>query len=45
MMRCGRFPAAVQLSPNRIAWRLSDLERWKEALPAARSVQQARDAA
>lgn len=24
----GRFPAPIQLSDNRIAWRLTDLERW-----------------
>jgi predicted DNA-binding transcriptional regulator AlpA len=45
MMRRGQFPSAVQVSPNRVAWRLSDLECWKANLPAARSVQQARDAA
>jgi predicted DNA-binding transcriptional regulator AlpA len=27
----GRLPRRVRLSPNTIAWRLSDLERWKAA--------------
>jgi predicted DNA-binding transcriptional regulator AlpA len=37
LMRCGLFPASVQLSPNRVAWPLSELERWKEErLRAAR---------
>jgi Prophage CP4-57 regulatory protein (AlpA) len=39
LMRAGLFPAAVQLSGNRIAWRLSDLERWKASRPVARAAQ------
>jgi hypothetical protein len=31
----GLFPAPVMLSPNRLAWRLSDLEEWKGSRPAA----------
>jgi prophage regulatory protein len=27
----GAFPAPVRISPGRIAWRRSDLERWIEA--------------
>ena len=29
----GLFPPPVQLSPNRIAWRLSDLAEWKASRP------------
>jgi predicted DNA-binding transcriptional regulator AlpA len=29
------FPPPIQLSPNRIAWRLSDLARWKATRPVA----------
>ncbi len=38
LMRAGRFPAAVQISANRIGWRLSDLEAWKTSRPTARSI-------
>jgi hypothetical protein len=31
----GLFPRPVMLSPNRIAWRLSDLEAWKASRPMA----------
>jgi predicted DNA-binding transcriptional regulator AlpA len=41
MMRAGTFPAAVQISPNRIGWRLSDLEEWKRQRPLARSLRAA----
>jgi predicted DNA-binding transcriptional regulator AlpA len=30
LMARGLFPRAVYLSPNRCAWKLSDLVRWKE---------------
>jgi prophage regulatory protein len=36
MMRNGTFPASIRLSPNRIAWRLSELEHWKSSRPLAR---------
>jgi hypothetical protein len=29
------FPAPVQVSPNRVAWRQSDLIRYQESLPLA----------
>ena len=32
----GEFPASVQLSANRIAWRLADIEAWKASRPVAR---------
>ena len=32
----GLFPAPHQLSTNRIAWTLDDLERWKASRPLAR---------
>jgi predicted DNA-binding transcriptional regulator AlpA len=31
----GTFPPPVRLSANRIAWRASDLQRWKDTRPAA----------
>jgi prophage regulatory protein len=31
LARVGDFPAPVRISPGRIAWRRSDLERWIEA--------------
>jgi hypothetical protein len=31
----GLFPPAVQLSPNRVAWKLSDLTEWKATRPLA----------
>lgn len=36
LMDKGEFPMAVRLSANRIAWRLSEVERWKQSRPAAR---------
>lgn len=33
MIARGQFPAPVQLSKRRIAWRLSDLEDWKRSRP------------
>lgn len=35
MVDAGTFPPPVRLSANRIAWRLSDLERWKATRPTA----------
>jgi len=35
LMRRGRFPSAYALSPNRIAWKLRELEDWKASRPAA----------
>lgn len=29
----GNVPAPVRLSPNRVAWRRRDLERWLDELP------------
>jgi Prophage CP4-57 regulatory protein (AlpA) len=31
----GLFPRPVMLSPNRIAWRMSDLAEWKASRPQA----------
>jgi predicted DNA-binding transcriptional regulator AlpA len=45
MMRRGQWPKALQVSPNRIAWRLSDLEAWKSNRPIARSLRDPADAA
>ena len=45
LMRRGKWPRAIQVSPNRIAWRLSDLMRHAAALPVARSVREPADAA
>ena len=34
--RAGRFPRRLQLGPNRVGWRLVDIERWiNERAPAA----------
>jgi prophage regulatory protein len=34
--RAGRFPRRLQLGPNRVGWRLVDVERWiNERVPAA----------
>jgi hypothetical protein len=38
MMRAGQFPAAVQISPNRIAWKAADLADWVASRPTARAV-------
>jgi predicted DNA-binding transcriptional regulator AlpA len=45
MMRRGQWPKAIQVSPNRIAWRLSELMRHAATLPVARSVREGADAA
>ena len=36
LMHKGLFPVAVRLSPNRIAWRVADIEQWKANRPPAR---------
>lgn len=28
MMRRGQFPMQVQISPNRVAWRLNSIQEW-----------------
>jgi prophage regulatory protein len=33
LIRDGKFPPPVQVSPGRIAWRLSDLTRWMNDRP------------
>jgi hypothetical protein len=38
MMAAGLFPVAFQLSPNRIAWRLTEVQEWLASRPVARSV-------
>ncbi len=35
LMARGLFPLPVMLSPNRIAWRQSDLAAWKASRPVA----------
>ena len=35
LVRDGRFPKPVRLSPNAVGWRLSDLAQWLESRPAA----------
>jgi prophage regulatory protein len=33
--KAGRFPRRLQLGPNRVGWRLTDIEAWiNERLPA-----------
>jgi predicted DNA-binding transcriptional regulator AlpA len=33
LMAKGQFPPAYQLSPNRVAWKLSELKVWKANRP------------
>jgi prophage regulatory protein len=35
MVAAGTFPAPVKLSPGRVGWRDSDLERWDQTRPLA----------
>jgi prophage regulatory protein len=35
MAKRGQFPKPIQLSPNRSAWRQSDIEKWLAARPEA----------
>jgi prophage regulatory protein len=38
--KAGRFPQRLQLGPNRVGWRLSDIEAWINArLPAGVAAQ------
>ena len=39
MMRRGQWPKAIQVTPNRIAWRLSELKHWERQLEVARTAQ------
>jgi predicted DNA-binding transcriptional regulator AlpA len=45
LQRRGLFPKAIELSPNRIAWRLSDILTWRANCPVARSVREHSDEA
>ncbi len=45
LMKRGQFPPAVQLSPNRVAWRASALREWAATRPIARTVANANAAA
>lgn len=31
--RAERFPRRLQLGPNRVAWRLSEVQRWMDSRP------------
>ena len=35
MIKAGKFPAAVRISPGRIAWRESDISEWQRSLAFA----------
>lgn len=37
MVKAGAFPAPRQMSPNRVAWRLSDLQQWIDSRPPVRA--------
>jgi hypothetical protein len=37
LMKRGLFPAAIQVSANRIGWRLADIEHWIATWPSAAS--------
>jgi predicted DNA-binding transcriptional regulator AlpA len=45
LQKRGQFPKAIELSPNRIAWKLSEIQSWRASRPVARSVREAGDAA
>jgi hypothetical protein len=46
LMRRGQFPPQVQISPNRVAWRLSAIIDWVASRPlSSKVVQGAPDAA
>lgn len=34
-MKAGRFPANIPLGPGRVAWWMSDVQAWMDALPRA----------
>jgi predicted DNA-binding transcriptional regulator AlpA len=34
-MNEGTFPKPIKIGANRVAWRLSDLEAWRDSLPTA----------
>jgi hypothetical protein len=37
LQRRGQFPKARQLSPNRIAWDLNEIERWLVSRPVGKN--------
>jgi len=37
--KAGRFPRRLQLGPNRVGWRLTDIERWIDERQPAVSAQ------
>jgi predicted DNA-binding transcriptional regulator AlpA len=45
LMKRNQFPAAVQLSANRVAWRVSSLREWIASRPTARAVADAAEMA
>jgi hypothetical protein len=45
LQKRNQFPKAIELSPNRIAWKLSELLAWRASRPVARSVREAGDEA
>ena len=45
LQRRNLFPKAVQLSANRIGWRLGEIEAWVASRPIARSVREPADVA
>lgn len=36
MIEQGSFPAPIQLSPNRIAWKKAEIDQWLENRPVSR---------
>lgn len=38
LVKAGKFPTPIQLSPHRIAWREDDIVTWLESRDVARSV-------
>lgn len=42
--KAGRFPKRLQLGPNRVGWRVADIEAWlKERMPAGTSLSEGDD--
>ena len=39
LMKRGKFPLPVQLSPNRVAWVRSEIEEWAEARKRERALE------
>jgi len=43
LMRRGQFPQQVQISPNRVGWRLSSIREWVSSRPLSARVRREDD--